>query len=206
MRIGVDLLLIRHPAPAVGVGICYGKTDVPLAGDAAEAAHSVAARLAALGAPLPQHLVTSPLQRCTSLAEGLARHFDCVCGIDARLREIDFGEWEGQAWDAIDRAALDAWAADLRHARMHGGESVAQLETRVGAWLEDWRVSIAAPVAAQAPRVLAVTHAGVMRMIAALTLGEPLETTLTWPLEMAAVVWLRRAPGAGGWRLLHWNV
>jgi alpha-ribazole phosphatase len=203
----VDLILIRHPAPAVGVGICYGKTDVPLAGDAAEAARSIAERLAALGAPSPQHLVTSPLQRCTSLAEELARHFDCVCRIDARLQEIDFGEWEGQAWDAIDRAALDAWAADLRHARMHGGESVEQFESRIGAWLEGWTASIAASaVTVQAPRVLAVTHAGVMRMIAALTLGAPLETTLKWPLEMPAVVWLRRAPSNGAWRLLHWNV
>lgn len=206
MCVGVDLVLIRHPAPAIGVGICYGKTDVPLAGDAAEAASGVAARLAALGVPLPQHVATSPLQRCANVAEGLARHFNCVCGIDARLQEIDFGDWEGQAWDAIDRAALDAWAADLRHARMHGGESVEQFEGRVGAWLEGCGVSMEAPVAAQAPCVLAVTHAGVMRTIAALALAEPLETTLKWPLEMAAVVWLRRPAVGGAWRLVHWNV
>lgn len=197
----MDLILIRHPAPAIDAGVCYGKTDVPLAGDAAESVRLIVARLAALSVPLPQRFATSPLQRCADVAHRLARHFDCACGTDPRLQEIDFGQWEGQRWDAIDRAALDAWAADLRHARMHGGESVAQFEARVDAWLGPWRE----PAVAGASNMLAVTHAGVMRMIAALLLGEALETTLKWPLEMAALVWLRRDGDGSRWRLLHWN-
>ncbi|WP_206953569.1 histidine phosphatase family protein [Trinickia acidisoli] len=203
----MDLVLIRHPAPAIDAGVCYGKTDVPLAGDAAESARALARRLAALDAPLPAYLATSPLQRCAGVARWLAEHFGCACGVDARLREIDFGDWEGQRWDAIDRAALDAWAADLRHARTHGGESVAQFEARVVAWFDLWRAPLASPSPSPASSVFAVTHAGVMRMIASLALDEPLETTLTWPLDMAAVVWLRREANADadGWRLLHWN-
>lgn len=198
----VDLVLIRHPAPAIDASVCYGCTDVPLAVDADESASAIVGRLAALGAAPPQQLTTSPLQRCAQLAGALARHFGCTIGVDARLQEIDFGAWEGQRWDAIDRAALDAWAADLRHARMHGGESVEQFEARVDAWLALWRATTIAP----ASPVLAVTHAGVMRMIASLALHKPLEETLKWPLDMAAVVWLRRDAGGQGWRLLHWNV
>ena len=198
----MDLILIRHPAPAIAAGVCYGKTDVPLAGDAAESVRSMLARLAALAAPLPEQLATSPLQRCAELAHRLARHFDRPCSVDPRLQEIDFGQWEGQRWDAIDRASLDAWAADLRHARMHGGESVEQFEARVDGWLRLW----CQPTAVRTSSVLAVTHAGVMRMIAALLLGETLETTLKWPLEMAALVWLRRDDEGSNWRLLHWNV
>jgi alpha-ribazole phosphatase len=204
----LDLILIRHPAPAIDAGVCYGKTDVPLIANAGESARLLTARLAAFDAPLPQHVATSPLKRCADVAQRLAQHFGCACGEDARLQEMDFGAWEGQRWDAIDRAALDAWAADLRHARMHGGESVAQFEARVGAWLDRWRE----PGGVPASSVLAVTHAGVMRMVAALVLGESLEKTLTWPLEMAAVVWLRRggsdgeSTSTGEWRLLHWNV
>lgn len=197
----MDLILIRHPAPAIDAGVCYGQTDVPLAGDAAESACSIAARLAALAAPVPAQFATSPLQRCADVAHRLARHFDRTCGIEPRLQEIDFGQWEGQRWDAIDRAALDAWAADLRDARMHGGESVAQFEARVAAWLARWRE----PAPADASSVLAVTHAGVMRMIAALLLDQAIETTLKWPLDMAALVWLRRNEDGSGWRLLHWN-
>ncbi|HTH75340.1 MAG TPA: alpha-ribazole phosphatase [Trinickia sp.] len=201
----MDLVLIRHPEPAIGLGVCYGRTDVPLAGDAAQAAQAVLGRLAELGAPAPLQLVTSPLQRCARLAERLARHFDCACGVDPRLQEIDFGDWEGQRWDAIDRVALDAWAADLRGARMHGGESVEQFEARVGDWLSRLHAPLASRSSSPPSSVLAVTHAGVMRMIASLTLDEPLETTLTWPLDMASVVWLVRDDDAR-WRLLHWNV
>lgn len=197
----MDLVLIRHPAPAIDVGICYGKTDVPLIEDATLTAQAVAARLAALGAPTPGHLATSPLKRCRHLADLLARHFGCERHIDARLQEIDFGDWEGRRWDAIDRVALDAWAADLRRARMHGGESVEQFETRVAEWLGSWRSRETSP----SPCVLAVTHAGVMRMVASLALGEPLEITLKWPLDMASIVWLRRESDADSWTLLHWN-
>lgn len=198
----MDLILIRHPAPAIGSGVCYGTTDVPLAGDAAESARSIVARLAALAVPLPEIFATSPLQRCADVAHRLARHFDRPCAVEPRLQEIDFGQWEGQPWDAIDRAALDAWAADLHHARTHGGESVAQFEARVDAWLTPWR----APAIASASSLLAVTHAGVIRVIAARLLDEALETTLTWPLDMAALVWLRRSEAGTGWHLLHWNV
>lgn len=174
---------------------------MPLAGDAAESAHALAARLAALAVPLPARVATSPLRRCAELAQRLALVLGRTYDSDTRLQEIDFGEWEGQRWDAIDRDALDAWSADLRHARAHGGESVAQFEARVDAWLDGCRESAAAGAS-----VLAVTHAGVIRMIAALLLGETIETTLTWPLEMAAVVWLRRGGETGEWRVVHWNV
>jgi hypothetical protein len=43
-------------------------------------------------------------------------------------------------------------------------------------------------------------------MIASLALGEPIDAVLKWPLEMAAIAWLRREPSSGAWRLLHWNV
>ena len=198
----MDLVLIRHPAPAIEAGICYGSTDVPLAGDAHESARALAARLAALAVPLPSRFATSPLRRCADVAHRLALLLGKACGSDTRLREIDFGAWEGQRWDGIDRAALDAWSADLRHARAHGGESVAQFEARVDAWLATCRE----PAAASGASVLAVTHAGVMRMIAALLLGESIETTLKWPLEMGAVVWFQRGEHVGDWRLLHWNV
>ena len=201
----MDLVLLRHPAPAIDVGVCYGKTDVPLAGDAAQAAQAVAQRLAALGTPAPAHLVTSPLQRCAQVADRLAQRFACECTSDARLQEIDFGDWEGRRWDAIDRVALDAWAADLRRARLHGGESVEQFEARVGRWLDDWLANWLACRTMPASTVHVVTHAGVIRMIASLALGEPLETMLKRPLDVSAIVWLQRGPDFGDWRLLHWN-
>ena len=85
--------------------------------------------------------------------------------LDARLAEIDFGAWEGRPWAAIPRAELDAWAADLLHARPHGGESVAMLLARTRAALADLRAT-GAPC-------IAVTHAGVIRAALFVAGGDP---------------------------------
>ncbi|CAN7471129.1 histidine phosphatase family protein [Trinickia sp. LjRoot230] len=198
----MDLVLIRHPAPAVETGICYGRTDVPLAADERASADAIIARLAALDAPLPQAMWTSPLVRCAGVAARLARRFGCMERADARLQEIDFGAWERLRWDAIDRAALDAWAADLWHARVHGGESVAQFGARIGEWFGAW---IRANQVAASASTHVVTHAGVMRMLTSLALGLPIEDMLHWPVSMAGIVWLRGAPNGGAWRVIRWN-
>jgi alpha-ribazole phosphatase len=127
-------------------------TDLPLAQD--PAAHAV--RLRPL-LPVDARVYSSPLQRCRRLAEALhpAPHFD------ARIREIDFGEWEMQPWDSLDRRLLDAWAADPFHFAPPGGEPVAALRARVAAFL------------AELPEeAVLVAHAGVIKVCAAELAGE----------------------------------
>jgi len=138
------LFLVRHPRPAVADGTCYGRSDLPLAGDPAAVADALR-RL--LPGDLP--LYSSPLRRCRELAARLhpAPRFD------ERLRELDFGAWEMRAWTAIDRAALEAWAADPLHFRPPGGEAVAELRARVRAFLGEIRGD-----------TVLVAHAGVMKM------------------------------------------
>lgn len=196
----MDLVLIRHPAVAVEAGVCYGRSDVPLAGDAAHEAAHLARRLGALGAPVPLRVESSPLRRCVPIANALASTHGLAPRVDARLAEMDFGAWEMQRWDAIERAQIDAWAADFDHARPHGGESVAQFDARVGTWFDDGRDGRFAQTA------WVVTHAGVIRAIAARALDMPLSRCVRWPLEMAALVWLRREAAGGPWQLVRWNV
>ncbi len=200
----MDLILIRHPAVAVPGGLCYGRSDVPLAGDPHAAAEAVFERLAALGAPAPDFIESSPRSRCLRVAEALARVHRAGPRVreDARLAELDFGAWELRAWDAIERGELDAWAADFLHARAHGGESVAQFDARV----REWREALPETRSEEACTRWVVSHAGVMRALAAQMLGLPLEQCMRWPLGYAAVVWLRRDAGAGRWALAHWNV
>ena len=114
------LHLIRHPLPLVAPGICYGRLDV--------AAENVPEAAAALRAELPSGLPvwTSPLVRCRMLAEAL----HASPAVDDRLAEMDFGDWEGRAWDAIARTELDAWAADIAGYAPPGGESPLAVQRR----------------------------------------------------------------------------
>ncbi|AFQ47425.1 alpha-ribazole phosphatase [Burkholderia cepacia] len=193
----MDIVLIRHPAVEVEPGVCYGRSDVPLAAPAEAGAQVVRERLAALGAPLPEQVWTSPLTRCASVAERLAQAFDVPLRRDAGWQEMDFGAWELRRWDDIDRAALDAWAADLMHACTHGGESVAQFAARVA--------RMADAVAQRNAPQWALTHAGVIRAFAAHALRVPLDTLLSRPVPTGGVVWLRTDDTARSWEVVHWD-
>ena len=70
---------------------------------------------------------------------------------------MDFGTWEGRAWNDIPRAELDAWAQDFLHARPHGGESVADLKARADQAVADLDPSQG--------DILLVTHAGIVRAL-----------------------------------------
>ena len=153
------LILVRHTRPAVPGNVCYGVTDLDVASTFEEEAARVIEAL-----PLAERLVTSPLRRCRLLAERIGAARALVPVIDARLREMDFGAWEGVPWESIPRAELDAWAADFLHARPHGGESVHMLRERVEAAIDNYRRSGLSHVV--------VTHAGIIKAARARS-GEP---------------------------------
>ena len=142
--------LLRHTAVQVPPGVCYGRQDVPLAPGAAD---DIAAVLARLPMPLPQggRVVASSARRCTALAAAIDRRFKT----DARLLELDFGAWEGLAWDDVPRPALDSWAADPWGFAPPGGESGAALLARVQAFWADFT---------HRPLVI-VSHGGPLRLL-----------------------------------------
>jgi alpha-ribazole phosphatase len=156
----VRVFLIRHPRPAVPAGVCYGASDLDLAGDALDCA-------ARLREVLPAHLpvFSSPLLRCRRLAEALHD----APSYDARLREMDFGAWELRSWTEIARIELDAWAAAPLAYAPPGGESVGALQARVADFLVE-------RIACGGEDFAVVTHAGVMRICAAQLQGLDQET------------------------------
>lgn len=158
----MQLLLVRHPCPEVAPGLCYGSTDVAVAQAQLEEIH---AALRAQGLPGDLPVYASPLRRCAELA----RRLSPAPVFDARLAEMDFGSWEMRPWDDIERAEVDAWAADLLGYRPGGGENVLQVARRVAAF----RAALRQSGQAQA---LVVCHAGTMRLLSALHGGEPVET------------------------------
>ncbi|GAB7538941.1 alpha-ribazole phosphatase family protein [Burkholderia sp. 3C] len=198
----MDVVLIRHPAPAVEAGLCYGASDVPLAGDAASEARAIVARLDARldarGLAWPGVIGSSPLVRCASVARAMGAALQCEVRVDARLREIDFGAWEMRSWDAIGGDALDRWQSDLMGAREHGGESATQLMARVAPLGAEWLEG-----AAQGSAVC-VTHAGVMRALAAQWLGVPLASLLARRIAYGGCLWFTH-DAAHGWQLRWWD-
>lgn len=169
----MKLWLVRHAAPDLAAGICYGRLDVP--------ADTAATRQAALAlaAELPAGALirSSPLQRCEQLAKAVCGlRPDSACETDPRLAEMDFGSWEGLAWDAVDPAALQAWTDRFEHYRPGGGEAVGELMQRVAAAWED---------AARESRPTAwITHAGVIRAALLLAAGRRTVTAAAdWPRE-----------------------
>ena len=153
----MELYLIRHPEPDVAPGVCYGRSDIGLAGDAEIAAARLRAHL-----PAAAPVYSSPLTRCRTLAARLVPE----PLLDARLVEMHFGEWELKRWDDIARAEFDAWAADLLNRAPPGGESAAQMLLRSLEFLAD--VQRAGLDAASV-----VTHGGLLRVLVAHWLDLP---------------------------------
>ncbi|MHA3903697.1 histidine phosphatase family protein [Castellaniella sp. WN] len=68
--------------------------------------------------------MSSPALRCAVLAHALSGRLGLAVETDEDCREMDFGTWEGRSWDAIGRAAVDAWAAGSAHHAPGGGAIV----------------------------------------------------------------------------------
>lgn len=154
----MPVVLIRHTRLSVDKRTCYGISDIDVANSFDEESHAVAENLAKEISTC-HRVISSPLLRCTKLAAVVADRFATSYTIDPRITEMDFGTWEGVHWSAIDRGELDAWATDFMHARPHGGESVAMLQSRAKAALTDYLES-------DETHVL-VCHAGVIKVLLA---------------------------------------
>lgn len=181
----MQLYLIRHPAPQIAPGVCYGRSDLLLAEPAAVAAGRLRDELPA-GLPV----VSSPARRCLELAQALHP----APQADVRLWEVDFGAWEGLPWDAIDRTALDAWAADPFGFAPPGGESPAAMAARVVAFADSLD---------RARDLVVVGHHGPLRVLIAHLLGLPLTASLQLHLDFARHARLD-LPGGAQHASLRW--
>lgn len=153
--------LIRHgPTDWNAAGRIQGHADRPL---------SSAGRTTVAGWSLPGEIAhflwaSSPLRRAVETAGLLGAPLPVAT--DARLIEMDWGEWEGERLGDLRArlgdtlAANEAQGLDFRPA---GGESPRDVQHRAGEWL--------AAVAATGHPHVAVTHKGVIRAVYAAATG-----------------------------------
>lgn len=183
----MTLWLVRHAQVLLAPGTCYGALDVAADRDATQ--HSAASLAGVL--PAGARIRTSPLQRCEQLAHYLrALRPDLNSNPDPRLREMDFGDWEGRPWADIARGEIDAWTQDFAHYRPGAGESLHSMLARVDAARRE-----ALKALEQGRPVAWITHAGVTRCVAWLSNhGGKLPLSHQWPLE---------APGWGDWVMVR---
>lgn len=165
----MTLLVARH-APVEAAGICYGRHDVPTCQGADATAGQI---LEALGVHRTRisEVWSSPAKRCRRPAETLADLLSVPCRSSDDLQELDYGQWEGQPWDVLERddgTRLKRWMDAWQSEAPPGGESVGDLERRVRRWLE-----------ANETGQLIVAHAGVIRALGVILRG------LSWEEAMA---------------------
>lgn len=174
---GIVLHLLRHGVTEAE-GRLIGRTD---AAPLAEGMALCAARVAGLAV---EGVIHSDLARTRVPAERIAAAHALAPHPDPRWRELDFGSWDGQPFDAIDGKALAAFQSDPAHHLPPGGEAWPALVARVSAALD----AIDRPT-------LVVTHGGAMRAAIASLCAIDFPQLWNIALPHAALLSLRVWPG-----------
>lgn len=129
----MNLYIWRHPKPMNAEGFCIGQTDVKVDRRKLKRLANKIEHFARLY-QLPKVICVSPLQRSLKVGEILAqRGFHCQ--VSPELSEINFGEWDGQLWEQIEKKEIDDWCNNFTNFAPTNGESLQQLFDRVKAWL-----------------------------------------------------------------------
>ena len=130
------LVLVRHgQTDSNAAGRFQGQQDVPLNRIGRSQADAVAERLVRMKA---SRVVTSDLLRASATAETIAAASGLPVAVDARLREIDVGSWQGRT--SAEVAAENPWFEDALHAgrdfrRSETGETAEEAGERVASVL-----------------------------------------------------------------------
>ena len=168
-------------------------------------------------------IIASPLLRAQETVAAVAgtRAFET----DARLAEMDYGDWEGLTYeqiDAVDAERRAAWVKAPDALRCPGGESGDDVAVRARAYLADL-LGWAAPAAAEERVVLSVAHSTFNRVLICVALNIPVReyrrrfaqgqanlTVIRWPagatvedgrLLIANDTTHLAAPGQSPWEL-----
>ena len=181
------LYFLRHGETGLP-GRYIGATDVPLT---AKGMDQVRKTRRMLQGENISRILCSPLLRCRQTMDIL--DLSVPCQFDERLKEIDFGRWEGKTFAEIqllDQRLVDIWVSDPDRFTFPGGESMRSFQDRVA--------MIKTSLAAMAEdTVLVVTHGGIIRYLLCLLLGFHSEKYLVFDAQPGCFSSVRLFPEGG---------
>jgi broad specificity phosphatase PhoE len=166
---GLTLYFCRHGETEANVEKRFqGLTiDTPLTKRGHKQAKDIAKILKAhVKHPGDLKFVCSPLHRTRTTMEIIREHLDLPIkgySTDARLTEIDLGEWDGLTHKqarALDPAFFDKREHDKWNVRVPGGEDYADVAKRAERWIKGLKRD-----------TFAVTHGGFTRILRGLFAG-----------------------------------
>jgi len=184
------LILVRHgESDANARGLLLGRTDAELTQAGREQA---AAARSLLTGPVAE-VRTSPLSRARDTAELLA--LGLPVKVDERWVEVDYGEFECQPLHGIPAEVWQQWRSD-RDFRPEGGETLAEVDTRISAACEELFAADGTGARRPDGDVVVVSHVTPIKAAVAWALGA---TDLYWRLHLRTasvtrIGWNRDAP------------
>ena len=126
-------ILVRHgQSKANECGYLVGNTEAPLSPRGEKQAKAVSEYI--LKAYKVDVIYSSPLSRACNTVKGVADELNLPINTENKLIEFNFGKWEGLTHEEIKNNFDDGyskWARDPGVFIPDGGESMAQLQTRV---------------------------------------------------------------------------
>ncbi len=183
------LILLRHGETEWNrSGRYQGRSDHPELTSHGEAqARRAAEHLAHLGLAA---IVASPLKRARASAGIVAEHLGLPVATDERLVEMGYGDWEGLQQAEIKArwpGLLRRWKQNPAEVAPPGGEFLSDLQRRVRSFLTE--------ISTRPGPVLAVTHAGVIRVAILEIRDEPLVRFREVPIANGSLTTIRWRDG-----------
>jgi probable phosphoglycerate mutase len=190
------ILLIRHAAHVeLGRTLSGRRRDIALSPEGLEQAEIVADLL---GVEPLAAVYSSPRERAYYTARAIAEQHELKVEIANGIDELDFGDWTGMPFDALEGDPLwDQWNSARSITRPPGGESMEEACRRAVDALQE--------LASRHPdqMIAAVSHCDIIRGLVAYYLGLSLDNLLRFDIDPASVS--RLMVGSWGARVMSIN-
>lgn len=189
----MTLWIVRHGKTDWNVQKRYqGHSDIPLNATGENQAQQIAERLAS---ERLHAIISSDLQRAMQTAEAIAAYHKVDIQSEPRLRESNFGVFEGLRYKDViteeHKAMSDAWFANPENPPT-GGEKLSEVALRVRKAANEIITKYD-----NNKRVLLVGHDGSLRLLLCLLLEMPISQYWRFNMDQCSLTRLNVYPGGG---------